>query len=512
MNVAEWLRRTALRVSENPALLRGDRLVANYGELADRVGRIAGGLADAHGIGPGDRVGIYIPNCPQYLELLYGVWQAGGAVVPINYKLHPKEAAFILSNSGAAIAFVGSDEAAGALRAVFPSNAGGPEIVSLGGRAHENICDGRPIRVPVARGRDDLAWLFYTSGTTGQPKGVIITHGNIHAMTFSYFVDVDEVHAEDVALYAAPMSHGAGLYNFMHVLQGAAHSVPESGGFDPSEILALGRTLKSVHMFAAPTMVRRLVDQAKADGVAGEGLRTIVYGGGPMYVADIEDAVASMGPRFVQIYGQGESPMTITALPRHLVADRGHPRWRQRLGSVGYAQSCVEVEIRNEDGGICAIDEDGEITVRGAAVMGGYWNNPDATANAIRDGWLWTGDVGRMDSDGFVTLTDRSKDVIISGGTNVYPREVEEVLLQLDEVAEVSVIGSPDAEWGEVIVAFVVRRTGSALQDKDLDQHCLGNMARFKRPKRYVFLEELPKNNYGKVLKTELRQREAAEH
>lgn len=511
MNVAEWLRRTALRTPENTALLSGEKPIASYGEFAGKVSRIAGGLIDIHGVRPGDRIGIYMPNCPQYLELLYGAWQAGAAVVPINYKLHPKEAAFILSNSAATLVFVGSDEAVGDLRAAEPSNTDGAEIIGLGSEACESICNGRPVPEPVARGRDDLAWLFYTSGTTGQPKGVIITHGNIHAMTFSYFVDVDEVRAEDVALYAAPMSHGAGLYNFMHILRGAAHSVPESGGFDPAEILALGRALKSVHMFAAPTMVRRLVDRAKAEGVSGEGLRTIVYGGGPMYVADIEDAVASMGPRFVQIYGQGESPMTITALPRHLVADRGSPRWRQRLGSVGFAQSCVEVEIRNEDGSICAVDEDGEITVRGAAVMGGYWNNAEATANAIRDGWLWTGDVGRMDADGFVTLTDRSKDVIISGGTNVYPREVEEVLLQLDEVAEVSVIGSPDPEWGEVIVAFVVRRQGSALEEKDLDQHCLGNMARFKRPKRYVFLQELPKNTYGKVLKTELRQRVPAD-
>lgn len=511
MNVAEWLRRTALRTPENAALLSGEKQIANYGELAEKVRRIAGGLIDNHGIRPGDRVGIYMPNCPQYLELLYGVWQAGGAVVPINYKLHPKEAAFILSNSGATLVFVGDDEAAGELRAADPTNADAVQIIGLGSEASESIGNGRPISEPVARGRDDLAWLFYTSGTTGQPKGVIITHGNIHAMAFSYFVDVDEVNAKDVALYAAPMSHGAGLYNFMHILRGAAHSVPVSGGFDPAEILALGRALKSVHMFAAPTMVRRLVDRAKAEGVSGEGLRTIVYGGGPMYVADIEDAVASMGPRFVQIYGQGESPMTITALPRHLVADRDNPRWRQRLGSVGFAQSCVEVEMRKEDGSICAVDEDGEITVRGAAVMAGYWDNPEATAIAIRDGWLWTGDVGRMDADGFVTLTDRSKDVIISGGTNVYPREVEEVLLQLDEVAEVSVVGSPDPEWGEVIVAFVVRRQGSALAEKDLDRHCLGNMARFKRPKSYVFLEELPKNTYGKVLKTELRQRVPAD-
>ncbi len=507
MNVAIWLQRTAQIYPERPALYSGDRLTATYSALAEQTRRLAGGLADKLKLQPGDRVAIYMPNSPYYLTLLYAVWHAGGAVVPINYKLHPKEAAFIVANSGARAVFVASAATARDLQAALEDTADGPELIELDGGRFRDLQAAQPLQEPAARARDDLAWLFYTSGTTGQPKGVMITHGNIHAMSFSYFVDVDEVRPDDVALYAAPMSHGAGLYNFMHVLRGAAHSVPESGGFDPAEILSLGRSLKSVHMFAAPTMVRRLVDRAKAEGSDGEGIRTIVYGGGPMYVADIEDAVAAMGPRFVQIYGQGECPMTITALPREMVADRTHPRWRERLGSVGFAQSCVEVRILKEDGSSCAVGEDGEIAVHGAAVMAGYWQNADATEKSLRDGWLWTGDVGRMDADGFVTLTDRSKDVIISGGTNIYPREVEEVLLQLEEVAEVSVIGSPDEEWGEVIVAFVVPRDGAKVTQADLDAHCLANMARFKRPKSYFFIDALPKNAYGKVLKTDLRQR-----
>jgi len=507
MNVAIWLQRSAQLYPDRPALYAGDRLTATYAALGEQTRRLAGGLSGKLKVQPGDRVAIYMPNCPDYLTLLYAIWHAGGAVVPINYKLHPKEAAFILENSGAKAVFVASAATAQDLQAALDDNADGTELIDLEGESFRGLQAAGPLQDPADRARDDLAWLFYTSGTTGQPKGVMITHGNIHAMSFSYFVDVDEVRSEDVALYAAPMSHGAGLYNFMHVLRGAAHSVPESGGFDPAEILALGRSLKSVHMFAAPTMVRRLVDRAKAEGSDGEGLRTIVYGGGPMYVADIEDAVAAMGPRFVQIYGQGECPMTITALPRAMVADRSHPHWRERLGSVGFAQSCVEVRILKEDGSPCAAGEDGEIAVRGAAVMAGYWQNNAATEKSLRNGWLWTGDVGRMDADGFVTLTDRSKDVIISGGTNIYPREVEEVLLQLEEVAEVSVIGSPDPEWGEVIVAFVVSRDGARVTEADLDAHCLANMARFKRPKTYIFTDALPKNAYGKVLKTDLRQR-----
>jgi long-chain acyl-CoA synthetase len=366
------------------------------------------------------------------------------------------------------------------------------------------------MRAPVLRGRDDLAWLFYTSGTTGKPKGVMISNGNLHAMALSYFVDVDEVRAADATLYAAPMSHGAGLYNFMHVMRGARHVVPESGGFEADEILALARLLRDVSMFAAPTMVRRLVDRAKTEESNGDGIRTIVYGGGPMYVADIEEAVAVMGPRFVQIYGQGESPMAITALSRALVADRSHKRWRERLASVGVAQSCVEVRIGDEDGHHLPAGETGEILVRGAPVMLGYWRNSEATAKTIRDGWLWTGDVGATDDDGFLTLKDRSKDVIISGGTNIYPREVEEALLLHPGVLEVSVVGRLSAEWGEDVVAFLVPKRGAKLDASDLDRHCLEHIARFKRPKSYVFEKELPKNNYGKVLKTELRMRLAA--
>jgi long-chain acyl-CoA synthetase len=335
----------------------------------------------------------------------------------------------------------------------------------------------------------------------------MISNGNLHAMAFSYFVDVDEVRTTDATLYAAPMSHGAGLYNFMYVMRGARHVVPESGGFEANEVLALANSLRDISMFAAPTMVRRLVDWAKTEGSNGDGIRTVVYGGGPMYVADIEEAVAVMGPRFVQIYGQGESPMTITALSRALVADRRHPRWRERLGSVGVAQSCVEVRIGDENGRSLPTGETGEILVRGAPVMLGYWRNPEATAKTIRDGWLWTGDMGSVDDDGFLTLKDRSKDVIISGGSNIYPREVEEALLLHPAVSEVSVVGRPSKEWGEDVIAFVVAKPGMTVEASDLDRYCLEHVARFKRPKSYIFESELPKNNYGKVLKTALRAR-----
>jgi len=235
----------------------------------------------------------------------------------------------------------------------------------------------------------------------------------------------------------------------------------------------------------------------------------VVYGGGPMYAADIEAAIRQMGQRFVQIYGQGECPMGITALSRTQLADVTHAWYAERLASVGLAQSNVEVCVASSDGRILPSGEAGEVLVRGDTVMAGYWRNPEASGHTLRDGWLWTGDLGAFDADGFLTLKDRSKDMIISGGTNIYPREVEEVLLRHPAVREVAVIGRPDPEWGEAVVAYVVPQPGRTLDPAELDALCLENIARFKRPRHYQLLDELPKNNYGKVLKTALRTLDA---
>ena len=226
-----------------------------------------------------------------------------------------------------------------------------------------------------------------------------------------------------------------------------------------------------------------------------------------MYVADIQRALRVMGPRFVQIYGQGETPMVGTVLSRADLADTAHPRHLLRIASVGVAQTPVRVRVTDPTGRDLPLGEVGEVLVQGDSVMAGYWANPEATAAAIQDGWLFTGDMGALDADGYLTLKDRSKDLIISGGSNIYPREVEEALLTAPGVAEVAVVGEADAQWGENVVAFVVPQAGTAPEAAALDAHCLAHIARFKRPKRYLFVSELPKNNYGKVLKTELRER-----
>lgn len=499
MNLAQLLVRAARVHPERPAVLLGDAPVLDYRALADRAARLAGHLRAGLGLAEGDRVAIFMTNHVAYLEVLYAAWWAGLVVVPINAKLHAREVKYILGDSQASVLFV-TDDLAGDLQGVGPGI--GLQATFIPDSADYDAALAAPAIAPAHRAPEDLAWLFYTSGTTGQPKGVMQSHRNLYAMTACYFMDVDDVASDDAIVYAAPMSHGAGIYNFAFVARAARHVVPVSGGFDPAELLALSRSVGRLCMFAAPTMVKRLVDHIETSGADASGFKTVIYGGGPMYVEDIRRALDAMGARFVQIYGQGESPMTITALSREQLADRAQPRWLERIASVGVAQSLVEVRVVGPAGDTLPEGETGEVVVRGETVMSGYWRNPQASAQTLRDGWLWTGDMGAMDTDGFLTLKDRSKDVVISGGSNIYPREVEEVLLRHPGVREVSVVGQPDAEWGEIVVAFVVAEGVDAAA---LDALCLANIARFKRPKHYHFVAALPKNNYGKVLKTALR-------
>ncbi len=497
MNLALWLERTARRHPRRPALFSGAQQVSDYAQLFRDAGGLGAALC-ARGIAPGDRVAMFLTNCPQYITCVYGIWTLGAAKVPINNKLHPREVAYILENSGAKAVFVTPDLAPGLAEVTdLP-------LIDVSAPEFRAMCGSEAMEVTPREGAD-LAWLFYTSGTTGKPKGVRVTHQMLLAASLAYTADVDEVNPEDAAYYMAPMSHGAGFYIPIHILRAARHICPQNPGFDEAELLATAARAGPLHMFMAPTMVRRFTDFARAARDRAEGIRTIVYGGGPMYLADIIDALEWFGPKFVQIYGQGECPMAITALTREEVADRSHPRWRERLASAGRAQSAVEIRIGDGDGAPLPQGEIGEIMVRGLPVMPGYWNNPQATADTLKEGWLMTGDMGFVDADGYLTLRDRSKDMIISGGANIYPREVEEVLLSHGDVHEACVVGRPSAQWGEEVVAFIVaphNRPSTA----ELDALCLAQIARFKRPKAYFFLQELPKSNYGKVLKRLLRR------
>jgi long-chain acyl-CoA synthetase len=498
MNLALWLARAGLSHPSHPAAATGKRVVATYGNLAMRAAKLAGALRDRFKLAPGERVAIVAKNSPAYLELLYGIWHAGLAAVPANAKLHGSELGYILEHSGARICFVSP----GLDAEIAPHAPQSLErMIVIGGHEYEALLAADAID-PVPRAGDDLAWLFYTSGTTGRPKGAMLTHRVLAAASFAYMTEVDPVGPGDTILHAAPMSHGSGLYIMAHVARLGVQVVPESGGFEPEEIFSLFGAYRRVSMFAAPTMIKRLVE-CPAEPHA-DNIRTLIWGGAPMYVEDALAALDRFGPRLAQIYGQGESPMTITTLSKEDIADRAHPRWRDRLGSAGRPYACLEVTVADGDDRPLPAGETGEILCRGEVVMPGYWRNDEATAAAMRGGWLHTGDVGAFDAEGYLHLKDRSKDLIISGGSNIYPREVEEVLLTHPAVREVSVIGRADREWGEVVVAYVV---GEAGRDA-LDALCLARIARFKRPKDYVFVPALPKNNYGKILKTELRARD----
>jgi acyl-CoA synthetase (AMP-forming)/AMP-acid ligase II len=330
----------------------------------------------------------------------------------------------------------------------------------------------------------------------------MLSHRNLLAMTISYLADIDTVDEHASLLHAAPMSHGSGLYILPYVARAARHVIP-AAGFEPREFLDLCNHHPACAAFLAPTMVQRLRLEAERSRTEGANRGRMVYGGGRMYVEEIKKGLAVFGPVFVQIYGQGEAPMTITSLRRadHAAADDAI------LGSVGWPRTGVDVAIVDASGAPLPVGEVGEVVCRGDVVMAGYWNNPRASGEALRGGWLYTGDLGSRDARGYVTLRDRSKDVVISGGSNIYPREVEEALLAHPGVAEACVVGQPDAEWGEVVVAFVVAVPGTSVSAEALDAHCLERIARFKRPKRYRFIESLPKNSYGKVLRRELRTR-----
>ena len=500
MNLALWLQATARIHGTRPAIARGTAMVADYRGFADAAARTASYLRQ-RGVRPGERVAIFMDNSPDYLPLLWGVWWAGAAVVPVNARLHVREVEWILGDCQASLCFCDATRAA--LFTDRPTN--GCPVVH--GFDFLGANDASPVDI-TPRSEDDPAWLFYTSGTTGKPKGVVLTPRNLRWMSLGYLACVQPVEAGDSMLHPAPLSHGAGLYHLPYVLQGGVNVIPASGGLDAAEFFALADHWRHASCFAAPTIVKRLADWARVHGPDTSGLATIVYGGAPMYLADIEAARAVLGPHLAQIYGQGESPMTITVLPKGIIEDTAHPQWRARMASVGFAQPMVEVSIRSEHGEALPVGTPGEVCVRGEVVMAGYWNQPAASARALRDGWLYTGDIGALDREGFLTLMDRSKDLVISGGNNIYPREVEEVLLTHPQVQEVGVIGRPDPEWGESLVAYVV--AGGPVSAQDLDRHCLAHLARYKRPKQYRFVHELPKNNYGKVLKTTLREREAA--
>lgn len=500
MNIALPLLNRARQYPHAPAIT-AEGQTTTFKELADRVTRIAASMRTSIGLVQGDRVLLWMENRREFAETLFAFWVAGVCVVPVNPKLHGKEVAHILKDSGARVMFT-SESLISEAREYLGGANDNLTILIAGSSKFEAFADG-PAMAACDVAPTDPAWIFYTSGTTGFPKGAVLSHRNLLFMAMAYYADIEQVGPGHTMLHAAPLSHGSGQYLLPHLLGGGHQVVLPK--FDPQEIIEAFAKYKAVSMFAVPTMVMRLVQASEGRADPAGNLRTIIYGGAPMYVSDLLKAIDIFGPRFFQIYGQGESPMTISGL---LQREHEGPRdalYLARLASCGVSRTGVEVRVVDGEGVDLPLGEPGEVITRSDCMMSGYWNNPAATASALRDGWLWTGDIGSLDEAGYLTLRDRSKDMLISGGSNIYPREIEEVLLLHPAVAECSVVGRAHQDLGEEPVAFVVCRDGMTASADELDSLCLQQIARFKRPRAYRFLESLPKSNYGKVLKTTLR-------
>ena len=510
MDVGHLLTRAALRWPARPAWLEGD-VVVPFREAEARANRLAHALL-ALGARPGDRIGMLVPNCRQGLETILAPMKAGLGVVPMNVRLHPDEHAYMLNDSGARI-LIYHETLRAHVASIRASAPGVERFVVIGAGAQDDldfeaVQEDRPATPPgVAIAPDHLAWLFYTSGTTGRPKGAMLTHRNLLAMVVLFLLDLNPAVETDVLLHAAAITHGSGTAIFHHIARGAASAFPASRAFEPRRIFEAIQRYRVTTMFLAPTMIHMLTTSGAHADYDLSSLHTIFYGGGPMYVEQQQAAVRTFGPIFVQLFGQGEAPMLCTSLRKdeHLAGD--DPVRRRRLASAGRETTAVRVRVVDDADRDVPPGTPGEIVVRGDLVMKGYWRALDATAETLRGGWLHTGDVGHLDADGYLYITDRKKDMIISGGSNIYPRELEEVICTHPAVHEVAVIGVPDETWGEAVRAMVVLRPGMRATEAEIIEHCRRGLASYKKPQAVEFLSELPKNAYGKVLKRELRQR-----
>jgi acyl-CoA synthetase (AMP-forming)/AMP-acid ligase II len=503
LNAALLLTQAARLHPERPAVVAGS-LERSYRELADRSLSLGGELL-SRGLRHGDRVAFALQNCPEILELVFGCFAAGLVVVPLNARLHPKEMAYIATDSGARVLVHGPDfaEPLAEVRSDMPNvefriEVGSPDYEAL-------VTSGAALEAPVEVDVDDPSWLFYTSGTTGRPKGATWTHRTVRIVTMNYLADVYNTQFDDVVLHAAPLSHGSGIVALPTIARGAANHLLDPGSFDPHALLRYVQDHRVTAIaFLAPTQIVRLVEDTTPADYDLSSLRSVMYGGAPIYLENLKAALRAFGPIFVQIYGQGEAPITGTALPARLhqqFLDDNDPR----LGSAGFCRTDVSVAVLDSDDRPVPVGESGEICIRGDIVMAGYWGNPEATEAALRSGWLHTGDIGTFDEHGYLYLLDRVKDMIVSGGNNVYPREVEEVLITHPEVAQVVVVGIPDDYWGEAVHAVVVRERGGHVDAAELIAYTGEHLAGYKKPKSVHFVDELPTSGYGKVLRREIR-------
>ena len=506
-SVATILEDAYVRFANRPALI-GDAATRTYAELGERAHRFASGLRGL-GVEPGDRVAIVAPNSPSYIEVSHGVLVGGFVRVALSSKLHPEEIGQIAADCDAR-ALVVSPEWAERL-ASLPAAPAAPVVVLGAGTERaigyeELLAQGSPERPERSPGPEDLCALLYTSGTTGMPKGATLTHANWVAMMRNSMVEMPTLGSADVVLHVAPLSHLSGYFEPTCSARGAAHVVHES--FDPAAALEAIERERVTIVPLVPTMLNLMLPEAEAGGRDLSSLRAVMYGGSGIAPDRLARALRAFGSVFVQFFGLSETPMPLTALSRRDHEHDPEGPVPPRLASAGRPNPFVELRLRADDGGAVPTGEVGEIVVRGDNVMAGYWGKPELSAETIdADGWAATGDLGRFDADGYLYIVDRKRDMIVSGGYNVYPAEVENAISALTEVQEVAVVGVPDDRWGEAVKAVVVVRPGEELSAEEVAAACAERLAGYKKPRSVDFVEELPKTGSGKIMRRRIRDR-----
>lgn len=508
-NLAHLLTRSARRLGDDTALVWGERHWT-WRDLDARVGAMAAALRDRFGVKKGDRILVQSQNCNQMLESMFACFRLGAVWVPANFRQTPAEVAYLAQASGAKGMIC---------NAAFPEHAAAcaalPEppafTLAIGEAAFGENYDtvvaehqGRMVSNEAVE-RDDPCWFFFTSGTTGRPKAAVLTHGQMGFVVTNHLCDLmPGTTQRDASLVVAPLSHGAGVHLLTQMAAGARTVLTTSERFDPAEIWSLVERWRISNMFTVPTILKRLVEHPAVDGVDHGSLRYVIYAGAPMYREDQKRALARLGPVIVQYFGLGEVTGNITVLPatEHEPEDRPG----MRLGTCGFERTAMEISIQDDDGVELPANTSGEICVTGPAVFAGYYDNPEANAKAFRNGWFRTGDLGYLDDEGYLYITGRASDMYISGGSNIYPREIEEKILTHPGIGEVAVLGVPDPAWGEAGIAVCVAAQGANVDEADLVAFLEGKLARYKMPKRFIFIEEMPKSVYGKITKKLVRE------
>jgi acyl-CoA synthetase (AMP-forming)/AMP-acid ligase II len=504
-NLAHLLLQTARRFPDRPALIwRGTTW--SWADFTARVQSAAAGLASA-GVRHGDRILLHARNSNAVLETMFASWMIGATWVPTNFRLTPPEVAYLAQSSGASVHIFDAAFPVHAATARAENPACRLEIAIGEGTLTWDALTAHPDRVelPADVDRDHPAWFFYTSGTTGRPKAGVLTHGQLEYVVCNHLCDLMPATTEaDVSLVVAPLSHGAGVHALPQVARGAASVLLSSERLDCDEAWRLVEQHRVTNMFTVPTILTMLTRHEAVDRYDHSSLRYVIYAGAPMYRADQVHALRKLGRVLVQYFGMGEVTGNITVLPPALHSENDA---EMPVGSCGFPRTGIDIAILDDAGRSVPAGVTGEICVRGPGVFAGYHDNPDATAAATRFGWFHTGDLGHKDEHGFIHITGRASDMFISGGSNVYPREIEEALLLHPAIVEACVLGMPHDKWGETGVAVLVAEDGATVSDAELLGHLDGRLAKYKWPTRFVFWPELPKSGYGKVTKRDVRQR-----